>query len=123
LVWLGLCRRRRGTGMCLVPVLATPWSWIVQFRSSSCEAWFLRDLSFRCVCVCLSSLLQAADIKVLGALTRDDLRKLCGGSFPEWISFPQFEQVGSTSTTKLSAPLAFSSAILVWCFMSVVSCL
>lgn len=36
---------------------------------------------------------KAADIKVLGALTRDDLRKLCGDSFPEWISFPQFEQV------------------------------
>ncbi|WVZ62808.1 hypothetical protein U9M48_012510 [Paspalum notatum var. saurae] len=36
---------------------------------------------------------KAADIKVLGSLGRDDLRKLCGDSFPEWISFPQFEQV------------------------------
>ncbi|KAL5657455.1 hypothetical protein ACJX0J_030618, partial [Zea mays] len=35
----------------------------------------------------------AADIKVLGSLSRDDLRKLCGDNFPEWISFPQFEQV------------------------------
>ena len=76
------------------------------------------------LCASLSSLLQAADIKVLGSLTRDDLRKLCGDSFPEWISFPQFEQVGSTSaTTKMSTPLAFSSAILVWCLMSIVSCL
>lgn len=38
---------------------------------------------------------QAADIKVLGALSRDDLKKLCGDNFPEWISFPQFEQVSS----------------------------
>ncbi|KAG2633081.1 calcium-dependent lipid-binding protein-like isoform X1 [Panicum virgatum] len=36
---------------------------------------------------------KAADIKVLGSLGRDDLRKLCGDNFPEWISFPQFEQV------------------------------
>ncbi|EER96263.1 hypothetical protein BDA96_02G119700 [Sorghum bicolor] len=36
---------------------------------------------------------KAADIKVLGSLTRDDLRKLCGDNFPEWVSFPQFEQV------------------------------
>ncbi|RLM87711.1 integral membrane single C2 domain protein [Panicum miliaceum] len=36
---------------------------------------------------------KTADIKVLGSLGRDDLRKLCGDSFPEWISFPQFEQV------------------------------
>ncbi|KAJ4778702.1 Calcium-dependent lipid-binding (CaLB domain) family protein [Rhynchospora pubera] len=36
---------------------------------------------------------KAADIKVLGSLSRDDLRKLCGDNFPEWISFPSFEQV------------------------------
>ncbi|KAL6611180.1 hypothetical protein ACP70R_039108 [Stipagrostis hirtigluma subsp. patula] len=36
---------------------------------------------------------KAADIKVLGCLSRDDLKKLCGDNFPEWISFPQFEQV------------------------------
>ena len=41
---------------------------------------------------------QAADIKVLGSLGRDDLKKLCGDNFPEWISFPQFEQVSGTST-------------------------
>jgi hypothetical protein len=38
-------------------------------------------------------LTQAADIKVLGSLGRDDLKKLCGDNFPEWVSFPQFEQV------------------------------
>lgn len=36
---------------------------------------------------------KAADIKVLGSLGRDDLKKLCGDNFPEWIAFPQFEQV------------------------------
>lgn len=37
--------------------------------------------------------LQAADIKVLGSLGREDLKKLCGDNYPEWISFPAFEQV------------------------------
>jgi len=50
-------------------------------------------------------LLQTADIKVLGSLGRDDLRKLCGDNFPEWISFPQFEQVRRTPATKMSVPL------------------
>ncbi|EYU25714.1 hypothetical protein MIMGU_mgv1a0050051mg, partial [Erythranthe guttata] len=36
---------------------------------------------------------KAADIKLLSSLKRDDLRKICGESFPEWISFPVFEQV------------------------------
>ncbi|KAI5013508.1 hypothetical protein ZWY2020_035578 [Hordeum vulgare] len=36
---------------------------------------------------------KAADIMVLGSLGRDDLKKLCGDNFPEWISFPQYEQV------------------------------
>ncbi|XP_078174363.1 calcium-dependent lipid-binding (CaLB domain) family protein [Carex rostrata] len=36
---------------------------------------------------------KAADIKLLGSLSRDDLKKLCGDNFPEWISFPSFEQV------------------------------
>ncbi|KAK8946141.1 Synaptotagmin-4 [Platanthera guangdongensis] len=36
---------------------------------------------------------KAVDIKILGSLNRDDLRKLCGDRFPEWISFPAFEQV------------------------------
>ncbi|KAB2056231.1 hypothetical protein ERO13_A11G083000v2 [Gossypium hirsutum] len=36
---------------------------------------------------------KAADIKVLGALNRDDLKKICGDNFPEWISFPVYEQV------------------------------
>ncbi|KAG0457326.1 hypothetical protein HPP92_022483 [Vanilla planifolia] len=36
---------------------------------------------------------KAVDVKLLGSLNRDDLRKLCGDKFPEWISFPAFEQV------------------------------
>ncbi|KAL4363036.1 hypothetical protein GQ457_04G032250 [Hibiscus cannabinus] len=36
---------------------------------------------------------KAADIKVLGALNRDDLKKICGDNYPEWISFPVYEQV------------------------------
>ncbi|XP_044493272.1 calcium-dependent lipid-binding protein-like [Mangifera indica] len=36
---------------------------------------------------------KAADIKVLGSLNRDDLKKICGDNFPEWISFPVYEQV------------------------------
>ncbi|KAJ7962255.1 synaptotagmin-5-like [Quillaja saponaria] len=36
---------------------------------------------------------KAVDIKLLGSLSRDDLRKICGDNFPEWISFPVYEQV------------------------------
>ncbi|TYI67794.1 hypothetical protein E1A91_D08G043000v1 [Gossypium mustelinum] len=36
---------------------------------------------------------KAADIKILGALSRDDLKKICGDNYPEWISFPVYEQV------------------------------
>lgn len=36
---------------------------------------------------------KAVDIKLLGSLSRDDLKKICGENFPEWISFPVFEQV------------------------------
>ncbi|XP_044503765.1 calcium-dependent lipid-binding protein-like [Mangifera indica] len=36
---------------------------------------------------------KAVDIKLLGSLKRDDLKKICGDNFPEWISFPEYEQV------------------------------
>ncbi|XP_030929753.1 synaptotagmin-4 [Quercus lobata] len=36
---------------------------------------------------------KAVDIKLLGSLDREDLKKICGENFPEWISFPVFEQV------------------------------
>lgn len=35
---------------------------------------------------------KAMDIKLLGCLDRNDLKKICGDNFPEWISFPEFEQ-------------------------------
>ncbi|KAH9621290.1 hypothetical protein KSS87_013281 [Heliosperma pusillum] len=37
--------------------------------------------------------MQAANLKVLASLGREELKKICGDSFPEWISFPVFEQV------------------------------
>ncbi|CAI9101637.1 OLC1v1039007C1 [Oldenlandia corymbosa var. corymbosa] len=36
---------------------------------------------------------KAVDIKLLSSLNREDLKKICGENFPEWISFPVFEQV------------------------------
>ncbi|EPS66529.1 hypothetical protein M569_08245, partial [Genlisea aurea] len=36
---------------------------------------------------------KAVDIKLLSTLNRDDIKKICGDTFPEWISFPVFEQV------------------------------
>ncbi|XP_043698148.1 calcium-dependent lipid-binding protein-like isoform X3 [Telopea speciosissima] len=36
---------------------------------------------------------KAVDIKLLASLSRDDLKKICGNSCPEWISFPEYEQV------------------------------
>ncbi|KAF3790977.1 Synaptotagmin-4 [Nymphaea thermarum] len=36
---------------------------------------------------------KAVDIKLLGSLGRDELKKICGDNFPQWISFPAFDQV------------------------------
>lgn len=36
---------------------------------------------------------KAVDVKLLGSLSREDLRKICGDNTPEWISFPVYEQV------------------------------
>ncbi|RZC74364.1 hypothetical protein C5167_049847 [Papaver somniferum] len=36
---------------------------------------------------------KAVDIKLLSSLGREDLRKICGDTFPAWISFPAFDQV------------------------------
>lgn len=65
-------------------------------------------LSFRATIIYhIDFLLQAVDIKLLGSLNRDDLKKICGDNFPEWISFPVFEQVGLF--TYLGTLLIFSS--------------
>ncbi|RYR61346.1 hypothetical protein Ahy_A04g018509 [Arachis hypogaea] len=44
-------------------------------------------------CKGTSTLLGAVDVKLLGSLNRDDVKRLCGDNFPEWISFPVYEQV------------------------------
>ncbi|XP_051139578.1 calcium-dependent lipid-binding protein-like [Andrographis paniculata] len=36
---------------------------------------------------------KAVDVKLLSQLTRDDIKKICGETIPEWISFPVYEQV------------------------------
>ncbi|KAL0411890.1 UNVERIFIED_CONTAM: Synaptotagmin-5 [Sesamum latifolium] len=38
-------------------------------------------------------LAKAIDVKSLSSLNRDDLKKICGETFPCWISFPVYEQV------------------------------
>ncbi|CAM0905709.1 unnamed protein product [Alopecurus aequalis] len=48
---------------------------------------------------------KAADIKALGSLGRDDLKKLCGDNFPEWISFPQYEQAATAVVKESVEPL------------------
>ncbi|KAL5210542.1 hypothetical protein ABZP36_006165 [Zizania latifolia] len=35
----------------------------------------------------------AADISSLGSLNREDVKKICGENLPEWVSFPEYEQV------------------------------
>lgn len=41
----------------------------------------------------LKRISKAVEAALLGALNRDDLKRLCGDSYPEWISFPMYEQV------------------------------
>ncbi|KAI3902027.1 hypothetical protein MKW98_013701 [Papaver atlanticum] len=36
---------------------------------------------------------KAVDISFLGSIGRDDVKKICGDYYPEWISFPEYEQV------------------------------
>ncbi|KAL2251692.1 synaptotagmin-5 [Sesamum indicum] len=38
-------------------------------------------------------LAKAIDVRSLSSLNRDDLKKICGETFPCWISFPVYEQV------------------------------
>ncbi|XP_073028739.1 calcium-dependent lipid-binding protein-like [Primulina eburnea] len=55
-------------------VLMAGWQYMMRYRSDKRIA-------------------KAVDIKLLSSLDRDDLKKICGDNFPEWISFPVFEQV------------------------------
>lgn len=61
-------------GMIFGISLMAGWQYMMKYRSSKRVA-------------------KAVDIKLLGSLNRDDLKKICGENFPEWISFPVFEQV------------------------------
>ncbi|KAJ8450159.1 hypothetical protein Cgig2_033353 [Carnegiea gigantea] len=61
-------------GMAFGFALMAGWHWMMQYRSAKRSA-------------------KAADIHVLSSLGRDELKKICGESFPEWISFPVYEQV------------------------------
>lgn len=63
----------------------------------------------------LSILLQAVDIKLLGSLNRDDLKKLCGDNYPDWISFPAFEQVNFSQ--KASFVLNLTKFLTALCFI------
>uniref|UniRef100_A0A0D3FGA7 C2 domain-containing protein n=1 Tax=Oryza barthii TaxID=65489 RepID=A0A0D3FGA7_9ORYZ len=41
----------------------------------------------RCPCI------MAADVNALASLDREDVKKICGENLPEWVSFPEYEQV------------------------------
>ncbi|KAE9600880.1 hypothetical protein Lal_00011299 [Lupinus albus] len=58
---------------------------------------------------------KAVDIKLLGSLNRDDLKKLCGDAIPEWISFPVFEQVKwlNKELTKLWPFVAEAASLVI----------
>ncbi|KAF9614892.1 hypothetical protein IFM89_020989 [Coptis chinensis] len=68
-------------GMLIGIGLMFGWSYFMRYRSTKRISKFSYFSS------------QAVDIKLLGSLSRDDLKKLCGDNFPEWISFPKYEQV------------------------------
>ncbi|EPS62289.1 hypothetical protein M569_12500, partial [Genlisea aurea] len=54
--------------------LMAGWNYMMRYRSTSRVA-------------------KAVDIKLLSSLTREDMKRICGESIPEWISFPVYEQV------------------------------
>lgn len=58
---------------------------------------------------------KAVDIKLLGCLNRDDLKKICGDNFPEWISFPVYEQVKwlNKQLSKLWPYIAEAASIII----------
>ncbi|XP_004510925.1 calcium-dependent lipid-binding protein-like [Cicer arietinum] len=61
-------------GMVFGIALMAGWARMIRYRSSKRIA-------------------KAVDVKLLGSLNRDDLKKICGENLPEWISFPVYEQV------------------------------
>ncbi|KAL2535496.1 Uncharacterized protein Fot_16887 [Forsythia ovata] len=61
----------------------------VWFSHRHCHGWCSRSQ----LSLCHGLHGMAVDIKSLSSLNRDDLKKISGENFPEWISFPVFEQV------------------------------
>ncbi|KAG9139528.1 hypothetical protein Leryth_019241 [Lithospermum erythrorhizon] len=61
-------------GMILGIALMAGWSHMMAYRSNKRRA-------------------KAVDIKLMSSLDREDLKRICGENFPQWISFPVFEQV------------------------------
>lgn len=51
--------------------------------------WFEANFFF----VLKKILYQAADVNALASLDREDVKKICGENLPEWVSFPEYEQV------------------------------
>ncbi|KAL0725342.1 hypothetical protein Bca4012_039941 [Brassica carinata] len=76
--------------------LMAGWSRMMSHRSSKRVAKVDRKEGLADVLFLVSDTLlieQAVDMKLLGSLSREDLMKICGDNFPQWISFPAFEQV------------------------------
>ncbi|RZC73066.1 hypothetical protein C5167_048549 [Papaver somniferum] len=63
----------------------------------------------------VSRIAKAVDIKLLGSLTRDDLKKICGDNYPEWISFPVYDQVKwlNKELTKMWPYIADAATMLI----------
>ncbi|KAI3875258.1 hypothetical protein MKX03_011142 [Papaver bracteatum] len=83
-------------GMLVGIGLMVGWSYMMQKRS-------------------VSRIAKAVDIKLLGSLTRDDLKKICGDNYPEWISFPVYDQVKwlNKELTKMWPYIADAATMLI----------
>jgi hypothetical protein len=56
---------------------------------------------------------QIAAIRLLNSIQQDELRKLCGSSFPTWVSFPTFEKVANLSSYMLCTHVAYSIELVL----------
>ncbi|TVU47706.1 hypothetical protein EJB05_07313, partial [Eragrostis curvula] len=81
-------------GMIVGIALIAGWSRAMARRAAKRSRKASAALSFRFdLCNLESFDLNAADISSMGSLNRDDVKKICGENLPEWISFPEYEQV------------------------------
>jgi tetrahydromethanopterin S-methyltransferase subunit B len=56
---------------------------------------------------------KIAAIRLLNSIQQDELRKLCGSSFPTWVSFPTFEKVANLSSYMLCTRVAYSIELVL----------